>query len=82
MDINEAIRARITELCGRQKISKYTLALGSGLSPSTVKSIFSKSNNIGIHTIKRITEGLNISTREFFESDLFDDLDWEEDSDN
>ena len=44
----------------------------AGLSPSTIYSLLNtKSKNPGVVTIKIICDGLEISVREFFDSDLF-----------
>ena len=50
----------------------------SGVSPSTVYSMLNeKSKNPGLISIKKLCDGLDISLREFFDSDLFDDLEQE-----
>ena len=49
-----------------------TLANLCGVSPSTIYSLLNtKSKNPGVVTIKIICDGLDISVREFFDSDLF-----------
>jgi transcriptional regulator with XRE-family HTH domain len=49
-----------------------------GISQSTIKSILNgESKNPGIVTLKKICDGLDISIRTFFDSDLFDDLEQE-----
>ena len=78
MLIKEAIEKRIIVLCDERGIAINALANISGVSPSTVYSILNeKSKNPGIVSIKKICDGLNISVREFFDSDLFDDLEQE-----
>ena len=50
----------------------------AGIPPSTLYSMLNeKSKNPGVASIKKICEGLEISIREFFDSDLFDDLEQE-----
>ncbi len=67
---------RILYLCRMQNITLNTLALRSGLTPSTLKSIlYGKSRNPGIVTLRHICDGLNISLEEFFHSRLF--REWE-----
>ena len=47
--------------------------------PSTVKSILhGKSTNPGIVNIKKIAEGLGVTIREFYDSEIFDDLEQED----
>ena len=78
MRTKEAIANRILELCDKRTIAINELANISGVSPSTVYSILSeKSQNPGVVSIKKICDGLNISIREFFDSELFDGLEQE-----
>ena len=78
MNTHEAIKRRLTELCERQNISKYTLANNAGVHKSTVKNIFNgASKNTGIITIKVLCDGLGISLTEFFDTDYFRDLEQE-----
>ena len=54
------------------------LANISGVSPSTIYSILNeRSKNPGVCSLKKICDGLEITIREFFDSDLFDDLEQE-----
>ena len=78
MLIKEAVEKRIVELCNERGIAINALANISGVSPSTVYSILNeKSQNPGVASIKKLCDGLEISIREFFDSDLFDDLEQE-----
>ncbi len=78
MLIKEAVEKRIVELCNKRGIAINALANISGVSPSTVYSILNeKSQNPGICSIKKICDGLDITIREFFDSDLFDGLEQE-----
>ena len=70
---------RILDLCSRRSISEYMLIYLTGMPPSTIKSIINgRSGNPGIQTIQRIAEGLGITLREFYDSELFEDLEPEE----
>lgn len=78
MLIKEAVEKRIVELCSKRGIAINALANISGVSPSTVYSILNeKSKNPGVCSIKKICDGLDITIREFFDSDLFDGLEQE-----
>lgn len=78
MTIKEAVEKRIIELCDEKHIAVNTLANISGISPSTVYSMLNeKSKNPGIVSIKKICDGFDISIRQFFDSNLFDDLEQE-----
>ena len=75
MLIKEAVEKRIAELCYERGIAINAIANISGVSPSTVYSILNeKSRNLGICSIKKICDGLDISIRDFFDSNLFDGL--------
>ena len=78
MNTKEAVANRILQLCDERKIAVNALAGISGISPSTVYSMLNeKSQNPGIVSIKKLCDGLDISVREFFDNDLFDDLEQE-----
>ena len=78
MNTKEAVAARILELCDERDIAVNALATSSGISPSTLYSMLNeKSQNPGIVTIKKMCDGLEISIREFFDSDLFEGIEQE-----
>ena len=78
MLVKEAVEKRIVELCSERGIAINNLANISGVSPSTVYSILNeKSKNPGVCSIKKMCDGLDITIREFFDSDLFDNLEQE-----
>lgn len=80
MNAKQAVAARLLQLCDQKKknLAINGLANQSGVSPSTVYSMLNeKSQNPGVASIKKICDGLEISLREFFDCDLFDDLEQE-----
>ena len=78
MNTKEAVAKRIIDLCNEKNIAVNTLANLSGVSPSTVYSMLNeKSQNPGIVSIKKLCDGLNITLREFFNSNIFDDIEQE-----
>ena len=78
MDAKEAVAKRILTLCKEKGITINGLANVSGIPPSTIYSMLNeKSKNPGIVSLKKMCDGLEISLREFFNSDLFDDLEQE-----
>ena len=78
MSAKEAVAKRILQLCEERSIAINALASSAGVSPSTIYSMLnSKSQNPGIVSIKKLCDGLDISIRQFFDSDLFDDLEQE-----
>ena len=78
MNIGEATRLRIIDLCNENMITLNKLATLSGITQSTLNNIISGRNNSAtISTIKKLCDGLNISIRDFFESNIFDNLEQE-----
>lgn len=79
MTICEATSYRIAELCKQKNVSGYYVSYKAGMPSSTYKSIVNgKSKNPGIVNINKIAEGLGVTIREFYDSDLFDDLEQDE----
>lgn len=79
MTICEATSYRIAELCRQKKLSGYSVIYKAGMPPSTYKSILSgKSKNPGIVNINKIADGLGVTIREFYDSEIFDQLEQDE----
>ena len=78
MNIGEAVKERILELCREHDISVNKLSSMSGVTQSTVNNIVSGRNNSAtISTIKKLCDGLGITIEEFFNSELFRGLEQE-----
>ncbi len=78
MNTKEAVASRIIQLCQERKIAINALANISGVAPSTIYSMLNqKSQNPGVVSIKKICDGLEITVRDFFDCDLFDDTEQE-----
>ena len=78
MNTKNAVAERIIQLCNQKNIAINALANISGISPSTLYSVLNeKSQNPGIVTIKKLCDGLEISLREFFDDDIFNDIEQE-----
>ena len=78
MCIGEAVKERILELCREKNISINKLSTMSGVTQSTVNNIVNGHNRSAtISTIKKLCDGLGITIEQFFDSDLFRDLDQE-----
>lgn len=78
MDIGQAVRTRILELCREQNISINKLSSMSGVTQSTVNNIVSgRNHSTTISTIKKLCDGLGITIQTFFQSELFEDLEQE-----
>ena len=75
MNTKEAVAKRILQLCEERDMAVNALGTVSGVSPSTIYSMLNEnSQNPGVVSLKKLCDGLGISIREFFDSDLFDDL--------
>ena len=78
MNIGEATKIRIIELCKEHKITVNKLATVSGITQSTLSNIVGgRNNSTTISTIKKLCDGLNISIQDFFKSPLFENLEQE-----
>lgn len=78
MNISEAVSERILELCRKNGITVNKLSNISGITQSTVNDIVNhKAKNIGIVTIKKLCDGLNISITDFFDTNTFRSLEQE-----
>ena len=78
MNIGEAVRQRILELCDKYDISVNKLSNISGVTQSTVNnSVSGRNNSATVSTIKKLCDGLGITIEEFFNSEVFHELDQE-----
>ncbi len=78
MNIGEAVKLRIHELCEKNKITINRLANISGITQSTLNNIIGgRNNSTTVSTVKKICDGLNISIQDFFASAVFEDLEQE-----
>ncbi|MGN0447054.1 MAG: helix-turn-helix domain-containing protein [Acutalibacteraceae bacterium] len=78
MNIGEAVRKRILELCSERNITVNKLSTISGVTQSTVNNIVSgRNNSTTVATVKKLCDGLDISIVEFFTSELFESLEQE-----
>ena len=78
MNTYEAVRTRLLRLCEEKHMTINRLATESAVPPSSIKNIlYGKSKNPGVVTIKLLCDGLGITLGEFFECDLFRNLEQE-----
>lgn len=76
--ISEAVARRLLDLCIDKNITVNKLATLSAVTQSTVNDIVNmKSRNIGIVTIKKLCDGMQISITDFFDDDIFKELEQE-----
>ena len=78
MNIGEAVKLRIIELCKDNNITVNKLSTLCGITQSTLNNIVSgRNNSTTVSTVKKICDGLEISIIDFFTSPLFDNLEQE-----
>ena len=78
MTIGEACRVRIQELCNERNITVNKLAIISGVTQSTLNNIVcGRNNSTTVSTIKKLCDGLEISIIDFFNCDIFKNLEQE-----
>ena len=78
MKISDAVADRILQLCNSRNISINKLSTMSGVTQSTVNDIVNRrAKNIGVITIKKLCDGLEISITEFFDTETFRSLEQE-----
>lgn len=76
MTISEATQKRIIELCKKQNITINRLATLSGITQSTLNNIIKgNSKTPTLQTIVYLCAGFNIELIDFFDSELFKNLD-------
>lgn len=74
MQLSNAIRKRIINLCNSKNISLHQLSLRAGISYSTLNSFMNKNKSITISTLLHVCEGLDIELKDFFDDELFKDV--------
>lgn len=78
MNIGEAVKERLLQLCKERNLSINKLCTMSGVTQSTVQNLISgRNNSITVSTLKKLCDGLEISMEEFFRSELFHELEQE-----
>ncbi|MCD7800892.1 MAG: helix-turn-helix transcriptional regulator [Ruminococcus sp.] len=78
MGISTAVSDRIIELCQERNITINKLCTMSAVTQSTVNYIVNnKSKNVGIVTIKKLCDGLDITITKFFDTEYFKNLEQE-----
>ncbi len=79
MKLNDAVAKKLLKICSEKNISINRLATICCLTQSTVQNIIDgNSSNPKLLTIVRICDGLNISLKEFFDDELFNNIDRED----
>ena len=78
MRIKDAIVKRFQELCRQRNIKFNELANLAGVTPSTVYSMMDESRrDVSAVTVKKLCDGLDITVIDFFNCNIFQDLEQE-----
>ena len=73
--MQEAVINRINFLCNQKNYSYYMLSCKSGMSLTTLMNIMDgNSKNPGMLSVYKICRGLEISLHDFFDDDVFNEL--------
>ena len=73
-NVNHAVALRITELLEEKRMTRYRLAMNSGVTHSTLKNIIHETikDNL-LSTTILIAGGFDMTVSEFLDSPLFDE---------
>lgn len=75
MDIHEAVKYRINELCRERDWNVNELIRRSGVNQSTVSELMTgRSKHPRISTLKKLSDGFGITLSDFFDDDIFEDV--------
>ena len=75
MDLLKATQSRILELCKENNLTINGLATKSKMTQSTLNGIFDgTSKNPTLSTIFRLCVGLDMELKDFFDSEVFDNI--------
>ncbi|MCL1822644.1 MAG: helix-turn-helix domain-containing protein [Oscillospiraceae bacterium] len=76
--LKNTVVERFKKLCEEKNLNANALATLSGVTPSTVYSLFDgRRKEIKLKTIKILCDGLEITLAEFFDTDEFNALEQE-----
>ncbi len=79
MKLSSAVSQKIMKICDEKNVSVNKLALMCCLTQSTVQSLIAgQSKNPKLLTIARICEGLGIKLKDFFDDEVFDNIERED----
>ncbi len=74
-----AVRQRIINIANEKNITLHKLSLDSGIPYSTLSSFMNgKSNSVTLTTLLHLCEGANVELKDFFNDNLFKDVEAED----
>ena len=75
MQLSKAIKIRIDNLLEERSLTRHSLSLLAGISPSVLTDLYrGKVSYLRIDSLLHICEGLGIELRDFFDDDVFNDV--------
>ena len=78
MTVKEAVVISFQYLCKQRSINYNELAVCAGVTPSTVYSMMDGNRkDVSVITIKKLCDGLEISISDFFDCEIFRNLEQE-----
>ena len=78
MQLNQAVSIRLLELLAEYQMTQYQLFVRSGVPKSTISNIIHCSyDSVKLRIIHELCQGFQISITEFFQSQLFDEINLE-----
>lgn len=78
MRSKEALRLRILELCDTHNLTLNGLCTICGITQSTLNNLIrGRNNSLTVSTVQKICDGLEMDLPEFFDSDLFRNIEQE-----
>lgn len=78
MRSKEALRLRILELCDTHSLTLNGLCAICGITQSTLNNLIrGRNNSLTVSTVQKICDGLDMNLPEFFDSDLFRNIEQE-----
>ena len=78
MTVGEACRIKIRKLCKEKGITLNKLSIICGITQSTLNNVISGRNkSITVSTVQKICDGLEITISDFFNDDVFRDIEQE-----
>lgn len=79
MELSQAIRIRITNLIEERNLNISKLSTMAGISRATLSKFLSGQRKyLRIDIIEYICEGLNMKLKEFFDDEIFDNIEMED----
>ena len=79
MDLSQAIRIRITNLIEERNLNVSKLSTMAGISRATLSKFLSVQRKyLRIDIVEYICEGLNMKLKDFFNDEIFDNIEMED----